>query len=105
MTAEIDHPKIGALVRVLIALMRIRGEGKRSAVGSPRGGGHVNAEMRQLLRQSAVARDDVQLIRRSRRRIARIRKIAAAVESNIHPVIRAAFEALFELLFGRGEFA
>ena len=101
---EIHDPKIGALVGVFVTLMRIGDQRQRPAVRAPDRRPHVDSEMGHLLRRSAIARHNVQLRWRRCGGIARIRHIASLVETDVHPIINAAFEALCELLLERRQF-
>ena len=91
---ELHREDVGALVDVLVALEHVRGEDERPAVGSPRRRLHVHALGGELARRATLARDDEQLLRRRRVRIARIGQVAAAVEARVHPVVDSPGEAI-----------
>src|ERR1043165_8526489 len=81
-----DRPQIGALVRVLVSLMRVGFDYQRATIRAPRSRLHVHSKMRNLFWSAASARHHVKLLGRSRGRVSRIRQVAALIESIFHPI-------------------
>ena len=96
---QVDGPEIGALIAVLVALVRVGGEGEAAPVRAPRQPLGVHSQLGDAARLSSGHGKHVDLAGRRGCRITRIGQVASPVEAVVHPVVGAAVEAVRRAAF------